>query len=670
MKKGVKKGLKITAWVFGSLLLLIVIATLLVSPIAKSYINSHGEELVGRKIQVEDVTINVYSGHVALLGLKLFEDNGADVFASFDTLDVDASLFKLLNSTVQLNHVTLAGLNVHMLKEGDTFNFQSLIDHFASDEPDTDTTPSDWVIKIYNIRLSHAQMRFDDLADNKHWNLPDINLLVPGFILGGDEASNGGLHIAFADGGDLNIEADYNEQNGSYNLAANLSNFKLKNLEEPAADFIHFNKLAGSVDIHLKASGDIGEIAKSHISGNLALNNLDLQNNGSHVAELKKLAVAINSINLNDNHFDIQSLTLDGFNATYEQWSDYSNIDQLIKSSGSSSPKADSSETPKDTTKPVVHENSLAITLHQLSVTNSSLSYVDHTLPDPFTFPVTNLNIEATNLTFSGSNNANLHATLPGGGHLMVKWQGDIDHWKQHQDLFISVKGLDMKQLSPWCVYFTGNPIEDGTFSFTSRNTINNSNINGKNKLDIYKVRVASRRDDVEPQQKLPLKTALYLLKDKDDKILFDVPITGNIDNPEFSYMKLVWKTLGNLLVKVATSPLRALGGALGFGSDNLEFIDIDPSQRGLTSEQYHILSDLATVVKSDSLVFLTLELRMPAPADDSASHRYKFRNGIVSRYLIEQGVGQQQFKIFTGEPVKEGEKTGYAITSEMKLEE
>lgn len=669
MKKGVKKGLKITAWIFGSLLLLIVIATLLVSPIAKSYINSHGEELVGRKIMVDDVTINVYSGHVALLGLKLYEDNGTDIFASFDTLDVDASLFKLLSNTVQLNHVTLAGLNVHMVKDGNTFNFQSLIDHFASDEPDVeDATSSDWVIKIYNIRLSHARMRFDDIADNKHWHLPDINLLVPGFILGGNEASNGGLHIAFDNGGDLNIEANYDENNGSYSLSTDLSNFKLKNLEELAADFLHFDKLSGSIDLHLKASGDISEITKSHIGGSVALNNLDLQNKGSQVAGLKKLAVVINNINLDDNRFDLQSLTLDGLNATYEQWADHSNIDLLMKASSNPSNPSDLSDSAN--TASSTPSKPLVIVLHQLSVTDGSLSYVDHTLPDPFNFPVTNLNIEATDLTLSGDNNAKLHATLPGGGHLMVKWQGNIDHWKQHQDLLISVKGLDMKKLSPWTVYFTGNPIEDGIFSFTSHNTIKNSVLNGKNKLDIYNARVASRRKDVEPQQKLPLKTALYLLRDKDDKIIFDVPITGNIDNPEFSYMKLVWKTLGNLLVKVATSPLRALGGALGFGSDDLDFIEIEPKQRGLTSEQYHILSDLATVAKSDSLVFLTLELRMPAPANDSASHGYEFRNGIVSRYLIEQGVSQQQFKVVTGAPVEEGGKTGYAITSEMKLEE
>ena len=57
-----KRVWKIVLWTIGILLALIILATLLLSPIAKSYINSHGKELVGREVHVDDVTINVYNG--------------------------------------------------------------------------------------------------------------------------------------------------------------------------------------------------------------------------------------------------------------------------------------------------------------------------------------------------------------------------------------------------------------------------------------------------------------------------------------------------------------------------------------------------------------------------------------------------------------------------------
>ena len=661
-----KRSWKIVLWVIGILLGVIILATILVSPIAKSYINSHGKELVGREVHVDGVTVNVYTGHVAVTGLTLYEDNGKDIFASFDTLDTKISLFKLLGHTVELKHITLAGLNVNILKQGEAFNFESMLDHFASDSTEVqDTTPSDWLIKLHNIHLSHAQIRYNDISENKQWHLPDINLIVPNLELGGTQASEGGLNIAFTEGGQLNINGHYHEHQGTYDLAINLKKFNFKNLEPLFTDLLNYKDLHGTLEVNINAQGNVSEITKSRIGGAVVMTDVALQDNNGQVAGWKRLDVAVNNINLDANDYNIQSLKLDGFTARYDQWADHSNIDGLMKPG-----RPDNPETPDNPDNSESASSPLSLTLHTLAITNASLTYNDHTLPDLFTFPITNLNIEATNLSLNGSNNAKLHATLPGGGHLLMKWTGDITHWKQHQDLFIAVKGLDMKQLSPWVVYFTGQPIEDGIFSFTSHNTINNSILNGKNKIDIYKAQVGSRRKDVEPQQKLPLKTALYILKDKDDKILFDIPVKGNIDNPEFSYMKIVWQTLGNLIVKVATSPIRALGNALGFGNDNLEFIEIEAHQRGLTSEQYHILGDLATIAKSDTLVFFTLEQHMPAPANDTVARGYEFRNDIVRRYLIEQGVNERQISVTTGEPVTDGEKTGYAITSEIKIEE
>ena len=662
-----KRVWKIVLWVIGILLGIIILATLLVSPVAKSYINSHGEELVGRKVHVEGLKVNVYTGHVAVHGLSLYEDNGEDLFASFDTLDVKASLLKLLGKTVKLKHITLSGLNVNIIQQGEKFNFQSIIDHFASDEDeDKDTTPSDWVMKFYNIRLSHAQIHYHDLANGKKWELPDVNLRVPGFVLGGEEQSEGGLNIGFAEGGHLNIDGNYNSQHNTYDLVAHLEGFALKNILPIATDYMRIKQMDGSFEAHLRAEGDIDEILKSHIRGSLILKAVDLKNGNGSLASLNKLEVRVNNINLDANSYDIQEITLDGLTAKYEQWKDRSTVDDILVPAVETQPAASSEESETGEKTPPA----ASLRIGKLAITNCNLTYDDHTLPDEFHFPVTNINIEATDLSLGGENNAKLRATLPGGGHLMVNWKGNIDNWKEHQSLFLSIKGLDMKQLSPWTVAYTGQPVEDGVFGLTTRLQIANSQLDNQNKIDIYNARVGSRRKDVEPEMKIPLKTALYILRDKDDKILIDLPIKGDIDNPEFSYMKLVWKTLGNLLVKVATSPLRALGNALGIGNDNLDFMAIEPHQRGLTSENYHTLGDLAKVAKSDSLVIITLEQRMPAPQNDTVARGYEFRNEIVRRYLMEQGVPEGQIKVLTGEAVEEGEETGYSITSEMKMEE
>lgn len=663
-----KKIVKIILWVVGIVLALLIIVSLVAGPVAKSYINKHGEQLTGRRVEVKRVGVNLLTGSVKVHGLDIYEDDGSTRFAGFDTLDVRAALLQLPFKTVNLRHITLAGLKAQVQQDGDRFNFNSLIDHFKSDKPDEekDTTPSSWTLKFYNIRISHASLGYRDLRGNKELKVPDVNLRVPGFVIGGKEQTEGGLNLSFDKGGRLNMDAHYDATSGALNASVDLKDFALRNVEGYIQDIIDFDEVKGNLTAHIDLKGRTAELLKSHIAATLALTDVDLQADKTQVAGLKELNVKVNNINLDANSFDIAEVHLDGLTASYEQWDGYTNISRLMKAKDTTESKEP--EEISDTT--ASKKSKMQLHVGRLLVENCALTYANHTLPEEFIFPVTNLVIKAENISTQGDNNAQLRATLPGGGMLAVRWQGNISEWKQHQDLFLTIKGLDMKQLSPWSLAYTGQPIEDGVFGLTSRNSIVESNLSGKNTIDIYKATVGKRRKDVDAKLNLPIKAALYVLKDKDDKILIDMPVKGNVDNPEFNYMKVVWKTLGNLVVKVATSPARALGNALGLNGEGLDFIAIDPAQHGLTSEQYHTLGQLATISQSDSLIVLVLERRMPEAANDTVARHYDMLNLQILRYLQEQGVPEGQVRITNGEPPAAGEKSGYAVGSEMKLDE
>lgn len=673
-----KKGLRILLWVVGIVLALVIIVSLLAGPIAKWYVNGHGEELTGRKVHVEHVGLNLLTGTVNVRGLDVYEDDGEEVFAGFDTLDVRAHLLQIPFKVINLRHITLSGLHANIIQEGKRFNFASLIEHFSSDDSTEveDTTPSGWVMKFYNINIRHASLNYDDMLNHKGIHLPDINLSVPGFVLGGDEGSEGGLNIGFDKGGRLNVDANYDTKESLYHVDVNLEDFSVQNLDSYLADMLRYDDLRGSVNAHITADGNVNDIMKSSIGGTVAVNGVDLTGSKGPVASFDALTVKVNNINLDDNSFDIGEVRLNGLKATYEQWKEYSNISLLMpkKESQGVTLQSGIEEDDDKSAEEAKGKTGKPMQLHvgSLRVEDASITYNDHTLPDEFHFPVTGLSVSADDLTTAGGNNAQVRATLPGGGHLMVRWKGDIVNWKNYQDLFLTIKGLDMRQISPWAVAYTGYPVEDGTFGLTTRLAVNNSELDNQNKIDIYKAKVGDRRKDVSAEVKIPLKAALYILKDKDDKILIEMPVKGNIDNPEFNYMKVVWKTLGNLLVKVATSPARALGSALGINSDELEFMVVAPDQHGLTSEQYHILSDLSAIAQSDPRITITLTLHMPATDDaEAAAKRNEWLNEQVARYVAEQGVPEGRIVVVTGEPLTDKKaKAGYAITSEMQIEE
>lgn len=623
-----KKWLKILIIVLSSIVVLLAVVLMLVSPIAKNYVNNHGKELIGRELHVDKLKINALAGRVRIYDLSIFEDDDTTEFFQFDTLDVSVKLRKLLGNELFVRHITLAHPKVRIIQNGDQFNFSSILDHFASDEPEEeDTTSSNWSLGIYNIRLSDGEIYYADSKLSSEWDLKDLNIKIPGVYFDGSENTDAGIALQLADGGMLRTDASINMDNNEFDVDLQLEKFAISNVKAYITDIMNVGKMDGLLDASLKAKGNLSDIMKMVISGNVALDGVDIRDTkDKEVVALTNLNIEINGINLDDNLFDIKSISLKGLSSHYDSYKDGSNFSRLFATG-----KSETSETTPvtDTAKaesPATESKPMNLKVGHFSISDAQFTYNDYTLPDPFSFPISKLNITAENLTTSGDNNAKIFAQLPHGGIAMIKWHGNIDNWKKNQYLALNIKNLQLKDLSPYSVAYLGCPFTDGTFSFTSENSIKFSQLEGRNHIDLYKPEVGEKRSDVEPEVKVPLKAALYILKDKDDRVDIDVPVSGNIDSPEFSYMKVVWKTLGNLIVKVATSPFRAVGKALGMSGD-LDIIAFNPLKTSFSSEQYNTFNKIAEVIQYDTSIKVIL---VPQIAMEQAWHQQ-------SLYLLKE---------------------------------
>ena len=624
-----KKWLKITLIIVCSILLLLFIALALVSPVAKSYVNKHGKELVGRQIHVDKLRVNALGGRVRIYNLTLFEEDDKTAFFSFDTLDVSVKLRKLLFNELSVRHITLAHPRVRVIQMGDRFNFSSIIDHFASDdEPDDDTTSSNWKFGFYKIRLSEGDVYYADSKLGSEWDLNNLNIKIPGVYFDGSKNTDAGIALELADGGILRTNASLNMDNNNFAVNVELEKFAISNVRAYLADVMNVGKVDGLLNADINVKGNLSDILKMNIGGGVNLAGVDIRDTKKEtVLACNNLDVKVNRINLNENLYDIKSVLIDGLASHFDVYKDGSNCSKLFAVNRPADEAGEVVEEeqvvePQSSAATSTPSKPLQLCVGSFQLRDAEFTYNDYTLPDEFSFPVKKLNVTAENITSTGDNNARLFAQLPHGGTAMVRWHGNISEWKRNQNLVLNIKNIQLKDLSPYSVGYLGFPFTDGTFSFTSENTIRFSQLEGRNNLDLYKPEVGEKRKDVDAKVKVPLKAALYVLKDKDDKVQFDVPVAGNIDSPEFSYMKIVWKTLGNLLVKVATSPFRAVSKALGVSGD-LEYIAFDPLQAQFNSEQYNTLNKIAEVLQYDTSIVVTFEPQLNSSAAAKAQSLY-----------------------------------------------
>jgi hypothetical protein len=128
------------------------------------------------------------------------------------------------------------------------------------------------------------------------------------------------------------------------------------------------------------------------------------------------------------------------------------------------------------------------------------------------------------------------------------------------------VRDLELPPLSPYTIKYTGHGIERGKLSLDVGYTVlPNGQLTARNQLVLNQLTFGEAVPGAPAS--LPVKLATALLSDRNGVIDLNLPISGSLNDPEFSLVPVVFKIIGNIIVKAITAPFSLLAGALG-GSD------------------------------------------------------------------------------------------------------
>ena len=183
-------------------------------------------------------------------------------------------------------------------------------------------------------------------------------------------------------------------------------------------------------------------------------------------------------------------------------------------------------------------------------------------------------------------------------------------------DIATSFKRVELTTLTPYSGKFAGYRIRKGRLNLDLHYLITKGQLKAENKVVVEQLQLGEKVDSPDAVS-LPLKLAIALLKDVDGKISIELPVTGDLNNPQFSVMPIVWQTLRNLIVKAAAAPFKMIGGLVsGGGSEDLGSVSFAPGSSDLSKDAEGALNKLSSALKERPALRLEIEGTAAANSD------------------------------------------------------
>jgi hypothetical protein len=166
-------------------------------------------------------------------------------------------------------------------------------------------------------------------------------------------------------------------------------------------------------------------------------------------------------------------------------------------------------------------------------------------------------------------------------------------------DITARFDNVDLPPLSPYSATFAGRKIATGKLSLVLEYKIVNSQLAGENRIVLRDFKLGERVEAPNAMD-LPLDLAIALLKDSEGRISLEVPVSGNVGNPEFDYGKVIRAAIGNVIGRIVTAPFRALAGLFGKrDTEEVRTVRFAPGSDSIAPAEREQLDTLAKALKA-----------------------------------------------------------------------
>ncbi|TFH77324.1 DUF748 domain-containing protein [Pseudomonas kribbensis] len=480
----------------------------------------------------------------------------------------------------------------------------------AADSPKTEAAApgKPWQVLLKDVQLRDYKVHLADRSAKPEVTLDvtPLNVDLQNFDSLNGSPFNVKLDAGLGKQGKINADGVVNLAPVTAQLNVKTQDIDLRVAQSYINPFIRLELRSGMLGSDLKVNLKSTEPLALSVTGRAQVDQLHTLDTLKTRDFLKWQQVVVEGLNY--QHGD--SLSIDRINL-FQPYARFminddrtTNIDDLLI------PQPADSGTKTAAAKPAGNSKPLGIHIGGIVINDGSANFADFSLTPNFATAIQQLNGQIGTIDSRQAKPASVDVKGKVDRYAPVTIKGAVNPFDPMASLDIatSFKRVELTTLTPYSGKFAGYRIRKGRLNLDLHYVITKGQLKAENKVVVEQLQLGEKVDSPDAVS-LPLKLAIALLKDVDGKISIELPVTGDLNNPQFSVMPIVWQTLRNLIVKAAAAPFKLIGGLVsGGGSEDLGTVSFAPGSSELNKDAEAALVKLSQALKERPALRLEIE--------------------------------------------------------------
>lgn len=231
-----------------------------------------------------------------------------------------------------------------------------------------------------------------------------------------------------------------------------------------------------------------------------------------------------------------------------------------------------------------------------------------------------------------------LRGTLNDGAPLEIVGKVSPLSRDLYVDLTMNMREVDLNQMTPYSGKYAGYAIQKGKLSLGLKYLIANRQLQSENKIVIDQLTFGDTVNSADATS-LPVRLAVSLLKDRNGVIMLNLPVSGALDDPQFSVWGTIVQMLTNLIAKAAVAPFALVGAAISGGSgEEMNHVEFAYGSAALDASAEEKLNKISAAFADRPSLALDISGYIEKEKDREGLQRYRFERKLKAQKVGEEG--------------------------------